>query len=89
MKTYWVSGGIAPRILDLGSRWRRAVNFTPRTLYLQGRRPWYPLDKRLGRPQNRSGHSSADVNLVAGQLNFISDPNVHYRVHKSPIRFPI
>jgi hypothetical protein len=22
MKAYWVSGGIAPRILDLGTRWR-------------------------------------------------------------------
>jgi hypothetical protein len=22
MKTYWGSGGIAPRILDLGTRWR-------------------------------------------------------------------
>jgi hypothetical protein len=22
MKTYWVSGGVAPRILDLGIRWR-------------------------------------------------------------------
>jgi hypothetical protein len=22
MKTYWRSGGIAPRILDLGTRWR-------------------------------------------------------------------
>jgi hypothetical protein len=22
MKTYWWSGGIAPRILDLGTRWR-------------------------------------------------------------------
>jgi hypothetical protein len=22
MKTYWESGGIAPRILDLGTRWR-------------------------------------------------------------------
>jgi hypothetical protein len=22
MKTYWGSGGIAPRIIDLGTRWR-------------------------------------------------------------------
>jgi hypothetical protein len=33
MKTYWGSGGIAPRILDLGNRWRLVVNFTPRSLY--------------------------------------------------------
>jgi hypothetical protein len=34
MKTYWGSGGIAPRILDLGTRWRsvsvsRPSRFTP------------------------------------------------------------
>jgi hypothetical protein len=29
MKTYYRSGGIAPRILDLGSRWRWVVSFTP------------------------------------------------------------
>jgi len=26
------SGGLAPRILNLGSRWRWAVSFTPRVL---------------------------------------------------------
>jgi hypothetical protein len=30
MKTYWVNGGIATRILDLGTRWRWVVSFTPR-----------------------------------------------------------
>jgi hypothetical protein len=34
MKTYWESGGIAPRILDLGTRWEwsasRLGRFTPR-----------------------------------------------------------
>jgi hypothetical protein len=33
MKRYWASGGIAPRILDLGTRWRWVVSFTPRPLY--------------------------------------------------------
>jgi len=28
MKTYSGSGGIAPRILDLGTRWRWVVSFT-------------------------------------------------------------
>jgi hypothetical protein len=31
------------------------VDFTPRLLYPQGKSPWYPLDRRLGRPQSRSG----------------------------------
>jgi hypothetical protein len=48
MKTYWRSGCIAPRILDIGSRWRWVVSFTPRPLYPQGKSPWYPLDGRLG-----------------------------------------
>jgi hypothetical protein len=39
MKPYWGSGGIAPRILDLGTRWRRVVSFTPLPPYLQGKSP--------------------------------------------------
>jgi hypothetical protein len=42
-KTYWVSGGIAPHILDLGTRLRWVVSFTPRPLYPQKKSPWYPL----------------------------------------------
>jgi hypothetical protein len=49
------SGGVTPRILDLGIRWRWVVSFMPRPLYLQGKSPWYPLERRLGVPQNRSG----------------------------------
>jgi hypothetical protein len=37
MKTYWGSGGIASRILDLGTVRRRVVSFMPRPLYPQGR----------------------------------------------------
>jgi hypothetical protein len=39
MKTRRGSGGIAPRILDLGIRWRWVVSFTPRPLYSQGKSP--------------------------------------------------
>jgi len=31
------------------------VSFTPLPLYPQGTSPWYPLDRRLGGPQSRSG----------------------------------
>jgi hypothetical protein len=55
MKTYCGSGCIAPRILDLGTRWRRVVSFTSRPLYPQRKSPWCPLDTRLGGPQSRSG----------------------------------
>jgi hypothetical protein len=39
MKTYCGSGGIAPRILDLCTKWRWVVRFTPRPLYPQGKSP--------------------------------------------------
>jgi hypothetical protein len=54
MKTYWGSEGIAPRILDLDTRRRWVVSFTPWPLYLQGRRPHCLLDRRLGGPQSQS-----------------------------------
>jgi hypothetical protein len=58
MKACWGSGDIAPRILDLGIRW--VVSFTPRPLYPQGKRPWCPLDSRLGGPQSRSGRGDEE-----------------------------
>jgi hypothetical protein len=60
MKMYKRIGGIAPRILDLGTRWRRVVSFTPWPLCPQGKSPWYPLDRRLGGPQNRSGRGGEE-----------------------------
>jgi hypothetical protein len=56
------SGGIAPRILDLGTRWRWVASLTSRPLYPQGKSPWYPLDKRLGGPQSRSGCDGEEKN---------------------------
>jgi hypothetical protein len=35
MEAYWGSGCIAPRILDLNTRWRWVVSFMPRPLYLR------------------------------------------------------
>jgi hypothetical protein len=60
MKMSWGSGGIAPRIFELGSRWRWVVSLTPRPLYLQGKNPWYPFDRRLGGPQSRSGRGGEE-----------------------------
>jgi hypothetical protein len=56
------SGGTAPRILDLGNRWRWVVSSTPRPLYPQGKRPWYPLHRRLGGSQSRSGRGGEEKN---------------------------
>jgi hypothetical protein len=33
----WMNGGIDPRILSLGTRWRWVVSFTSRPLYLRGK----------------------------------------------------
>jgi hypothetical protein len=51
---------MAPRILNLGTRWGklsvlRPGRFTPRGKSLQ-----YPLDKRLDGPQSRSGGSGEE-----------------------------
>jgi hypothetical protein len=63
MKACWGSGGIEPCILDLGARWRWVVSFTSRPLlYSQGNSPWYPLDRKLGGPQNRSGRGGEEKN---------------------------
>jgi hypothetical protein len=35
-------------ILDLGTRWRWVVSFTPRPLFHRKKFPRYPLDRRLG-----------------------------------------
>jgi hypothetical protein len=51
----WGSGCIDPRFLDPGTNCRWVVSFTPRPLYLRGKSPQYPLDRRLGRPQNQFG----------------------------------
>jgi hypothetical protein len=65
------SGGITPRILDLGTRWRWVVSFTPRPLYPQGKNPWYPLDRRLGGPRSQSGRASAVHKLTLECTQYI------------------
>jgi hypothetical protein len=47
---------------DLGTRWRWVVSFAPRPLNPQGKSPWYPLDRRLGGPQSRSGRGGEEKN---------------------------
>jgi hypothetical protein len=48
-------GRYSSTILYLGTRCRSVVSFTPRPLYPRGKNPRYPLDRRLGWPQSRSG----------------------------------
>jgi hypothetical protein len=51
-------------ILDLGTRWRWVVSFTTLPRYPRGRGPRYPLDRRLGEPQSRSGRCGEEKNLA-------------------------
>jgi hypothetical protein len=60
MKTYWRSWSIAPRILNLGTRWRWVVSFTPRPFYPRWKKSWYLFDMRLGVPQSRSGRGGEE-----------------------------
>jgi hypothetical protein len=46
---------IEPHFLNLGTSRRKVVSFTPRPLYPWGKSPRYPLDRRLGGLQSRSG----------------------------------
>jgi hypothetical protein len=51
----WGSGCIDPRFLDLDTSWRWVVGLTTLPLHPRGKSPRYPLDMRLGGPQNRYG----------------------------------
>jgi hypothetical protein len=46
---------IDPRFLNLGTSWRWVVSFMLRLLYPRRKGLRYPLDRRLGGPQSRSG----------------------------------
>jgi hypothetical protein len=50
------------------------VSFTLQPIYFQGKSPWYPLVRRLGGPQSRSGRSGEEKNIFAptGNLTKLS-----------------
>jgi hypothetical protein len=48
MKTYWTSGGIAPSILDFGTRWRSVVSFTTPVALPPGKEPLVPTGQEPG-----------------------------------------
>jgi hypothetical protein len=62
-KTYWRSGSIAPRILDLSTRWKWVVSFTSLPLYPRINNPPYQLNRRLDEPQIRSGSGGDKKNF--------------------------
>jgi hypothetical protein len=54
------------------------VSFTPRPLYLRGKSPWYPLDRRSGGPQSRSGRR--------GEVKILATPGLELRPLRPPAR---
>jgi hypothetical protein len=51
--------------LDLGTRWRRVISFTHLPLpHPPPERALYPLERRLGWPQSRSGRCGEEKNLA-------------------------
>jgi hypothetical protein len=54
VKTYRGRRCIALLMFLLGTRQRSLANFTPRPLY-PGGKLWYQMNRRLGKPQSRSG----------------------------------
>jgi hypothetical protein len=62
----------------------------PRLLYPQGRRPWYPLDRRLDGPQGQSGCSGEEKNsqpLLELQPPIIQPVAQHYTTELSWLLF--
>jgi hypothetical protein len=53
---------------DLGTRWRWVVSFTPMPLCRRGKSLRYPLERRLGRPQSRSGRCGGEKNLALPEI---------------------
>jgi hypothetical protein len=59
MMSYIGSRGIAPLILNLGTRYRRVVNFKPGH-FIPAKNP---LTRRLGKSQSHYGHSGGERDL--------------------------
>jgi hypothetical protein len=59
-------------ILDLCTRWRWVVGFSPRPLYPRGNGPRYPLDRRLGGPQSLSGPCGEEKNLAPAGIQTLA-----------------
>jgi hypothetical protein len=74
MKAYWRVEVQLHLFFDLGTRWKWEVSFTPRSLYPQGKNPWYPLDRRLGGPHIRSESGGEEKNSQPPEnLTILSD----------------
>jgi hypothetical protein len=62
MEAYWGSGSIAPRTLWPRHYMEVGGQLHAPAAYSHGKSPCYPLDRRLGGPQSRSGHGGEEKN---------------------------
>jgi hypothetical protein len=62
MKAYRARRGIAPLILNLGTRWKIVANLTPRPLYPRARTQVH-IEYKTGWEQNRDGYFGEEKNL--------------------------
>jgi hypothetical protein len=69
MKTYGGSGSITSLILNPCTTWRTVAIFTSRPLYLRGKSPWYPWDRRLGGPHSRSERGGEEKKIPSLPLH--------------------
>jgi hypothetical protein len=58
MKAYWVGGGITPLIL--WPRMEVSDQLHARATLLPAKGPWYPMDRRMGESQSRSGRGGEE-----------------------------
>jgi hypothetical protein len=79
-----LSNSTAPRILNVRTKWKRVVSFTPLPLYVRGKRPRCPVDRRLGGTQNKacvrsSSGSIRDESVM--RVLILCSPQNHVSVH--------
>jgi hypothetical protein len=67
------TGGIAPTISYLGTRGVSGQRDAPAALYRRGKDLRYPLDRRLGRPQSRSGCRDGGIRISVDQFVVCTD----------------
>jgi hypothetical protein len=65
MKVYGKERCLAHHSLQLGTSWKRVVNFTHGSLYPLERIPELTRIYRVGRPHSKSGHFGEEKNLLA------------------------
>jgi hypothetical protein len=59
------SGGIAPSILSLGTKWKCKLGFTLRPVFPRWNWPRYPFYKRVGGPLSRLGGSVEEKKFLS------------------------